>query len=153
MLLAIVTLSIIGIVLELLAFLDLYATLQTNYKALGVAVFLASFIGLNEIWFAIDYSGSIWSRELIYAIVSIDITIAALLMLHFKKRLKNALRKKRISATMKTKWAKKKEAKYIIGADLASPNGDHSAVVTLKLTSKGTEIVDEKQEKPKEVKQ
>ena len=105
---AIILLSTIGILLEVLAFLDLYATLQNHYRALGIAVFLTSFITLNEIWFAVDFSGLLWERELVYGIVSLDIALAALIILHYKSKLKNMLRKKRISVGMKRKWEERK---------------------------------------------
>ncbi len=100
MLTAIILLSVIGIVLEFLGWLDLFSTLQNNYVGLGIAVFLTSFIGFNEIWFAVDFDGTLLQREIVYGIVSLDVTIAALIMLYFKPRLQKMLKRKRISKGM-----------------------------------------------------
>ena len=105
----IILLTLLSIKDELVGLIDLYSTLQGNLVVYFFNTYITIFLGLIEIRYISVYEGS-WANYLtICIIVSFISASGGVLILNNKKKLKNILRRKRISKSMKQKWIEKKQ--------------------------------------------
>jgi len=106
---AIILLTLLAVKDEIVGFIDLYSTLQGNKVAYMINTFIMVFSGYMEMWFLVDFDSNWTKRILVALIVSTLAACGGCVVLHYKKRLKQLLRRKRISIGMKRKWEERKQ--------------------------------------------
>ena len=109
MITAVILLTVLAVKDEIVGFIDLYSTLQGNKVAYMINTFIMVFSGYMEMWFLVDFDSNWTKRILVALIVSTLAACGGCVVLHYKKRLKQLLRRKRISIGMKKKWGERKQ--------------------------------------------
>jgi len=105
----IILLTLLAIKDEIVGFVDLYSTLQGNKVVYMINTFITCFTGYMEMWFLVDFDSS-WTKRIVVAVVvSALASCGGCVVLHYKKKLKSLLRRKRISKGMITHWQKVKQ--------------------------------------------
>jgi len=113
MLTAVLILILVSFKDEISGLIDLYSTLQGNLTVYALNTFLTGTLGSIEFYFdfwIIDkIDKDFTTYMLLMLIVNLVGTIFGVFIIHNKKKIKNMIRKKKISKSMKEYHQKKKE--------------------------------------------
>ena len=111
MITSIIVLGLLAIKDEIVGIIELFSTLQGNILVYRIVTFIGILTAMFEIRFISVYEGSWQEYTVLMVIVALIGSEAGAQILKFKSRIRNWLRKKRISNSMKKKWEEKKSIK------------------------------------------
>ena len=108
MITAIIVLSILALKDNIISLIDLYSTLQGNKVVVGIVTFIGVTTALFEMRLVSVYEGSWFDYIIVVIIVGIAASFSNVFLIGHKNRLKEMLRKKKISRSVKAAWERKK---------------------------------------------
>ena len=108
MITTITILSLLAIKDELVGIIGLFSTLQGNTIVYRIITFISIVTGMFEIRFISVYGGNWWTYVIIMLIVGVVGAEVGVLILKLKPHIKNWIKIKKISKSMKKKWHERK---------------------------------------------